>query len=408
MSSDEQRIEEKKYYERLNISVASIAYIKDVIMGNIVDTLNAWEQGSEVKKQTFRIIGPAGVGKTDICRQMADELTEVTGKKFELIMIKAPVLSRDDFIIPFPVVHGGDHSFKMLYSDFVPKGEDTYGLFVVDEFSRGDHALQQLLWQAMEEYAIHLHRFPKGWFVIAADNPDDSEYQMDMMEDAAGLRRQLHIFTEPRAKPFLDYAIAKGFHQLVIEFIQTHPEFVYDYDAQKVGQVFANPSSWEKVSDHLKKIDMNGGVKARMEEVESLCTGLLNVNMTRMFMEFVMEQKDINPKHIFYDWKRVKKDVLSLIKESNQAKLGKLMVAFCTYMTTSMPDYAKENLENIEEFLLLMPIDTAALFINQVDGFKRESKEFIYMTKIHMQLLKKSKQYKEEFYDAIVNVGRDS
>ena len=403
----ESKIEEKKYFERLNISVSSIADIKDLIMGNIIDTMNAWEQGLNVKKQTFRIIGPAGVGKTDICRQMADELTEATGKEFGMIMIKAPVLSRDDFIIPFPVVNGGDHSFKMLYSDFVPKGDDTYGLFVVDEFSRGDHALQQLLWQAMEEYAIHLHPFPKGWFVIAADNPDDSEYQMDMMEDAAGLRRQLHIYTEPRAKPFLDYAISRDFHPLVIEFIQTHPEFVYDYDSQKVGMVFGNPSSWEKVSDHLKKVDLSGGVKPRMDEVELLCTGLLNVNMTRLFMEFVMEQKDINPKHIFHDWKRVKKDVELLIKESNQAKLGKLMVSFCTFMTTSMPEYKAPNLENIEEFLLMMPIDTAALFINQVDGFKRESKEFIYMTKIHLTLLKKSKKYKSDFYDAIVNVGRD-
>jgi hypothetical protein len=403
----ENKIEEKKYFERLNISVSSIADIKDLIMGNIMDTMNAWEQGLNVKKQTFRIIGPAGVGKTDICRQMSDELTKLTGKKFGMIMIKAPVLSRDDFIIPFPVVSGGSHSFKMLYSDFVPKGDDTYGLFVVDEFSRGDHALQQLLWQAMEEYAIHLHAFPKGWFVIAADNPDDSEYQMDMMEDAAGLRRQLHIYTEPRAKPFLDYAISSDFHPLVIEFIQTHPGFVYDYESQKVGMVFANPSSWEKVSDHLKKVDLNGGVKPRMDEVEALCTGLLNVNMTRLFMEFVMEQKDINPKHIFHDWKRVKKDVQALIKESNQAKLGKLMVSFCTYMTTSMPEYGPDNLENVEEFLLMMPIDTAALFINQVDGFKRESKEFIYMTKIHLTLLKKSKKYKTEFYDAIVNVGRD-
>ena len=41
---------------------------------------------------------------------------------------------------------GMAYSFKMLYSDFVPKNKDTYGIFVIDEFSRGDHTLQQLLW----------------------------------------------------------------------------------------------------------------------------------------------------------------------------------------------------------------------------------------------------------------------
>lgn len=407
MPDEEQRVEEKKYHERLNIPVLTIARIKDLIKSNITNTLRAWDQGVNLNRQCFRIIGPAGVGKTDICKQMCDELTAETGHTFNLMMIKAPVLSRDDFIIPFPVTRDGEQSFKMLYSDFVPKGEDTYGLFVIDEFSRGDHALQQLLWQAQNEYAIHLHQFPKGWFVICADNPDDSEYQMDVMEDAAGIRRQLHLYTDVNAQVFLSYAIEVGFHQLVIEFIQTHPELLYDFEAQKYGQVFANPASWEKLSDHLKRLEFaEGGVKSHLDDIEQLAAGLLNVNMARMFMEFVTEQKDINPKDIFHKWPNVKKQVEQYVTESNQSKLGQLMVSFCTYLVTSMPEYKDHNLKNIEEFLLTMPIDTAALFISQVDSYKRESKEFIYVTKIHTSLLRISPRYKKEFYDKVVKIGR--
>lgn len=405
--SEEAKLEEKKYHERLNISVLTIGRIKDLIKRDIKNTLSAWGQGREVQKQCFRVIGPAGVGKTDICKQLVEELSEETGNKFELLMVKAPVLSRDDFIIPFPVVSERDASFKMLYSDFVPKGEDTYGLFVIDEFSRGDHALQQLLWQAMNEYSIHLHKFPKGWFVVAADNPDDSEYQMDMMEDAAGLRRQLHVYTEPNARDFLNYAILSDFHQLIIEFIQTHPQNLYDFEAQKVGMVFANPASWEKLSDHLYKLEKNGGVRENIEDIEVLASGLLNVNMARLFIEFVTEQKDVNPKDIFYDFQKVKPIIEGLVKEGNQAKLGQLMISFCTFMTTSMPEYRDHNLRNVEEFLLMMPIDTAALFISQIDSFKREDAAFIYMTKIHITLLKASKNYKQNFYDKVVRVGRN-
>jgi hypothetical protein len=404
MSSDEAaKQQELKYYERLNISVLSIDKIKTLIKTDIKQTLGAWGKGRDVDKQCWHIVGPAGVGKTEICYQIAEELTGDFGKPFEIIMVKAPVLSRDDFIIPFPVTDNGHTSFKMLYSDFVPKGDDSYGIFVIDEFSRGDHTLQQLLWQVQNEYAIHRYEFPKGWFVISIDNPDDSAYTMDTMEDAAGLRRQLHIYTEVSPIDFLNYAIKQDFHPLVIEFIQTHPEMLYDFQAQLQGSVYANPASYEKLSDHLWKMDLNGGIDFNV--VDSKASGLINTHMTKMFIEFAQEKKDINPKDIFNNLPGVRPAIMELKKEGNNAKLGQLMVGFCTFMTTSMPKYQKENLQFVEEFLLMMPIDTAAIFITQIDKFDRTSEAFKYMTKIHITLLKQSKRYEKEFYDPIVECG---
>ena len=134
---------ELKYQERLNIAVTSIGRIKEILKNDIKDTIIAWNKGRDVHKQCYHIIGPAGVGKTQICLQIAKELTEeIFGahnkkseeqKEFEMMMIKSPVLSRDDFIIPFPVEdEKGFNDFRMLYSDFVPKVQGTYGLFVID------------------------------------------------------------------------------------------------------------------------------------------------------------------------------------------------------------------------------------------------------------------------------------
>jgi len=417
MSDDAKKEAELKYFERLNISVLSIARIKTLIKNDIMDTIAAWTRGREVDKQCYHVIGPAGVGKTQICYQIAEELTqEIFGahneknpqnkKDFGCIMVKSPVLARDDFIIPFPVKKEGseDYSFKMLYSDFVPKHKDTYGIFVIDEFSRGDHQLQQLLWQVQNEYAVHRHQFPKGWFVISIDNPDDSEYSMDNLEDAAGLRRQLHVYTEVSAIDFLDYAIEQDFHPFVVEFIQTHPEYLYDFRAQKLGSVYANPASYEKLSDHLWKMEIRRNT-IDFDEVEIKASGLLNTHMTRMFIEFARDKKDINPKDVFLSFNKVKPAIQDLLKNNDNAKLGELMVGFCTYMTTTMPEYDDKKLQNVLDFLLMMPIDTAALFISQIDTFDRSSKAFMYMTKIHLSLLKGSKKYKQNFYDPIVAAG---
>jgi len=117
---------EQQYHEKLNIPVLTISRIKHVIKNDIKNTLSVWDAGKDVNRQCFHIIGPAGVGKTEICWQIADELSEETKMDFEMIMVKAPVLSRDDFIVPFPVIDKENKAadFKMLYSDFVPKDED--------------------------------------------------------------------------------------------------------------------------------------------------------------------------------------------------------------------------------------------------------------------------------------------
>jgi hypothetical protein len=402
--------QELKYHERLNISVLSIARIKTLLKEDIKDTITAWQKGRNVDKQCYHIIGPAGVGKTQIMYQIADELSkdlfgDEPDMEFSCLMVKAPVLSRDDFIIPFPVgTETGDPTFKMLYSDFVPKEKNSFGLFVIDEFSRGDHQLQQLLWQIQNEYSVHRHQFPKGWFVVSIDNPDDSEYSMDNLEDAAGLRRQLHIYTEVLATDFLTYAIEKDFHPFVIEFIQTHPEYLYDFQAQKIGSVYANPASYEKLSDHLWKMQIRRK-QIDFDEIEHKAAGLLNTHMTRLFIEFARDKKDINPKDVFYNFIQVKPAIQTLLKDNNNAKLGELMVGFCTYMTTSMPQYDEPKMKNVLDFLLMMPIDTAALFISQIDSFERSSPAFKYMTKIHLSLLKGSKAYKSNFYDPIVKAG---
>jgi hypothetical protein len=252
---------EVKYFEKLNISVTTIDKVKEDLKDDISSTLKTWDAGRNVQKQCYHIIGPAGVGKTQICYQLQEELTQTTGKEFDLIRITSPVLTRDDFLVPFPIVSNNEventSQFRMLYSDFVPEPSNEYGIYVIDEFARGDHPLQQLLWQVQNEYCVHRYEFPKGWFVISIDNPDEQEYSMNTLEDAAGLRRQSHIYIEVSASAFLKYGTMMDFHPFVLDYINTFHDRVYDFRSQKVGSVYSNPATWEKVSDILWKAEIS-------------------------------------------------------------------------------------------------------------------------------------------------------
>ncbi len=398
--------EEKKYYQKLGIIPVSIDNIKEIVKTNIKNTIQCWRNGLDIEKQTFRIVSPAGIGKTQISLQICKELSEETGIDFKHILIKAPVLSRDDFLCPFPVIDNGNSKFKMLYSDFVPLDNDSYGLFIIDELSRGDSSLQQLLWAVQNECRIHTKELPKGWFVLCLDNPEDQEYSLNMIEDAAGLRRVLHLYSEVNVKAFLDHGIKSNFHPLVIEFIQIHPDYLYDFNAQKIGMIYANPASYERVSNILWGYDKDDGILKNLDILNTLFSGLLNQSMTRMFISFIRDRKDISPKDVFYNYDKVRNDILNFAKNSDNIKMGQLVESFVTFLTTSKPKYGDVELKNISLFLTDIPSDIGVTFLSRLHTFDVKSEEFKYVTGIHVSLVAKFPEYKTNFYESMISINR--
>lgn len=398
--------EEKKYYQRLGVVPISIDNIKRIIKTNISNTIKCWTSGKEIEKQTFKIIGEAGIGKTQISYQIAKELSEELKVQFNCIIIKAPVLSRDDFLCPFPIIDNGKSRFKMLYSDFVPMDPDSYGIFVIDELSRGDSNFQQLCWQIQNEHKVHTHDLPKGWFVICIDNPDDQEYSLNMVEDAAGLRRVLHLYSEVNAQAFLNYAVKTGFHPIVTEFITIHPDYLYDFDSQKVGMIYSNPASWERVSNILWGYDANDKALLHLDDLTTLFGGLLNQTMTRMFVNFMRDQTDISPKDVFYNYEKVQKQIQKYAENADNIKMGQLIESFIVFLTSSQPRYTEKELSNISKFLIDLPSDIGVMFLTKIAAYDRKSDEFSYMTKIHVALVNKFPDYKDRFYQSMVNLNR--
>ena len=213
--------------------------------------------------------------------------------------------------------------------------------------------------------------------------------------------------TEVNAVDFLTYARKAKFHKHVIEYIQSHPDRLYDFDAQKTGQVFANPASYEKLSTLLIKMENvnGGGLDGKVEDIETLAAGLLNVNMARMFVEFVVENKDISPQDILDDYAKVRAKIEAFKMSSDNATLTALMDAFTTYMIADMPVLSDPQRVNIATFLSDLPLDTAATFIMLVDQQDKDSKEFLYFTELHVKLMS-NPDYKSKFFEAVVECGK--
>lgn len=393
--------EKQTYASRLGMPILPINQIKKIILEDIKRSIDNNMLSDEVK-QCFHVVGPAGIGKTAITFQIAAELTEHYNKQFHIERITAPVLSRDDFLMPYPV---SDKKFKMLFSDYIPDETKEFGLFVIDEASRGDQQLQQMLWQIQNECKLHTHKFPLGWFVIVLDNPDDDNYQVNFIEDAAGLRRCLHFYTKISSQAFISHALKNNFHPHVINYIKTFPERLYDFDGQQQGRIFANPASWERVSSHLYKYnnDMNDNIGI----IESLCSGLLNIYEAKQFCDYL---KDINgviikPEDIFNNYNKVRKYVIKYTQESKNNKLHNLLKSLITYLCENKPKPIHNAIINLLTFLTDIPTDIAASFVTCLHELELGSSEHLYIMGLLVAMNNESPDFKKNFFDKLINLG---
>jgi hypothetical protein len=69
-----------------------------------------------------------------------------------------------------------------------------------------------------------------------------------------------------------------------------------------------------------------------------------------------------------------------------------------------MPNLSGKEIQNIHDFLVSMPVDTASLLIIQSD-IDRRSPEFRYMTKL-MKELYKSPTFQKKFFEKLRNPNK--
>jgi len=392
------------YIDRLNILSSDIESIKKLIKDSIKNCILGWEKGIRIPKQTFHVIGPAGIGKTESCFQIVEELDKELKKPFNLILIKGPVLRRDDVLCPFPVPE--ENSFKMLFSDFTPRPDQKRGLFVIDEMGRADHDFQQLLWQLQNENRIHTWEMPQEWFVVSLDNPDEQEYSMNYFEDAAGLRRSCHLYCDLSVPAFLNYAKSKKFHDSVIGYITNNPGHLYDFDSQKIGMVYANPASWERVSNILKGYEVNDGISSNMQTIELAISGLLNASMSRLFLSYLVDMDNyLTIDDIINDYPNNKQKVL----DCDYSKIGRLMESLLMHLRMEMPKLQKNEIMNIASFLVDIPSDVSAVYFSVLNEVKNSNKKaFDYLLKLQVEFIACNSDFKEKFYTKMFEVTQNS
>lgn len=209
------------------------------------------------------LMGPAGIGKTEVVRQVAQEeglafLSYSVTHHTRQSAIGLPRLIEGE-------VEGKSVSMtEYTMSDIIAQVYRTMdatglreGILFLDEFNCASESLRPILLQLLQEKAFGPHRIPDGWMLVLAGNPTEYNRSATELDPVTADRvRLLHI--APDYAAWRKYAKRKGLHPVILSYLDSHKEHFYFYRQDQDGTALVTARGWEDLSVMIGYLEEEG------------------------------------------------------------------------------------------------------------------------------------------------------
>ena len=238
----------------------NIKRAKEEIKHSICAYLNKNEYGEyripAIRQRPLLLIGPPGIGKTQIMEQVAREC------KVALVSYTITHHTRQSAVgLPFirEKEFGGktysvtEYTMSEIIASVYDKIEQTglkEGILFIDEINCVSETLAPTMLQFLQCKTFGNQKVPEGWVIVAAGNPP--EYNRSVREfDVVTLDRIKKIDVEADFSVWKEYAYQAGVHQAVISYLELKKENFYRVETTVDGKMFATARGWEDLSQMI-------------------------------------------------------------------------------------------------------------------------------------------------------------
>lgn len=231
--------------------------IKDAVQAYLLKDAFGEYRIPAIRQRPILLMGPPGIGKTQIMEQIAKEL------EISLVAYTITHHTRQSAVgLPFirEREYGGrtysvtEYTMSEIIASVYEKMEQTgirEGILFLDEINCVSETLAPSMLQFLQGKTFGTHKLPEGWIIVAAGNPP--EYNKSVREfDVVTLDRLKKIDVEADFQVWKEYAYRQGIHPAVISYLDLRRENFYRVENTVDGKRFATARGWEDLSQLIQ------------------------------------------------------------------------------------------------------------------------------------------------------------
>jgi len=299
---------------------------------------NSLRRAFKAKRPLF-LWGPPGIGKSDIVKQMGEELNA------HVIDIRLSLWEPTD-IKGIPYFDSNESKMVWAPPIELPDAEmaakhKTIILFM-DEMNSAAPAVQAAAYQLVLNRRVGTYKLPDNVHIVAAGNRETDKgvtYRMP----APLANRFVHLEMKVDWDDWFQWAVDNRIHKDVVGFLTFSKKDLYDFDPKAASRAFATPRSWTFVSELLFDDDES------VDTLTDLSAGAIGEGLAIKFMAHrKVASKLPNPSEILKG--KVKK-----METKEISAMYSLTVSLCYELKDACDKGAKDwntQVNNFFEFMM--------------------------------------------------------
>lgn len=294
--------------------------------------------------------GRHGIGKSQIIRQVAQNISQATGNDLEVIDRRLSQMSEGD-VVGLPSTDGNTTRFNP--PDWYIKACKAPCVLFLDELNRSTQEVMQAAFQIVLDRELNGHKLHPDTRVYSAVN-SSSEYTVNEI-DPALLDRFWCVDLEPEVSDWLSWAKTRSadkggpLSDVIVEFISKNPSFL-DPSSKQPGAVDASRRSWERLNDALVASEK---INTPADPLfYAICTGFIGTEATIAFHTFAStaKKKRIEPEDVINNWA----DIEATFKELPHEGIISLYEKVSDFLTKDAKILTKQQGENLSNFIFAL------------------------------------------------------
>lgn len=210
-----------------------------------------------IRQRPVLLMGPPGIGKTQIMEQIAREL------RIGLVVYTITHHTRQSAVgLPFikeeefegRTYSVTEYTMSEIIASVHRKIRDSgqrEGILFIDEINCVSETLAPTMLQFLQCKTFGNQAVPEGWLIVAAGNPP--EYNKSVRDfDMVTLDRVRYMVIEADFKVWKEYAKAQHIHGAILSYLELRPRNFYRVEADVDGMQFVTARGWEDLSNLME------------------------------------------------------------------------------------------------------------------------------------------------------------